>query len=210
MNSDPFSSFIMFGIPVISFIAAGAGAYLSSYLMKKGDNLATKEDIGTLTKITEEIKRQINDQVWNKQRQWELKRDSVISLVQTMDGAKDALMRYAARRDSVKGTDVDPNRFDFVQNALVVWADKASAFDASRAAAALTCSKELNDAFYRVQQSLRCGYSRLSKKEIQNYDDIGAEIRDGMIAAVTLSRRELGIADDAAPEPNEPWAPVTK
>jgi hypothetical protein len=41
---------------LLTIIAAGLGAYLSTYLREKGKNLATKEDIGELTRIVEEIK----------------------------------------------------------------------------------------------------------------------------------------------------------
>ena len=41
---------------LMTIIAAGVGAYLSTYLREKGKNLATKEDLGELTRIVEEIK----------------------------------------------------------------------------------------------------------------------------------------------------------
>ncbi|WP_028215333.1 hypothetical protein [Paraburkholderia mimosarum] len=41
---------------LMTIIASGLGAYFSTYLKEKGKNLATKEDIGELTRIVEEIK----------------------------------------------------------------------------------------------------------------------------------------------------------
>jgi hypothetical protein len=41
---------------VLSFLGGIAGAYLRSYSAKKGENLATKQDIGELTAVVEDIK----------------------------------------------------------------------------------------------------------------------------------------------------------
>jgi methionine salvage enolase-phosphatase E1 len=63
---------------------------LGSYSAKKGENLATKEDIAELTKIAEGIRAKISDDVWDRQRQWELRRDVVLDSVRALadlDGA---------------------------------------------------------------------------------------------------------------------------
>ena len=51
--------------------------FIGSYASKKGENLATKEDIAQLTKIAEGIKAEISDKVWDRQKQWEMRRDAV-------------------------------------------------------------------------------------------------------------------------------------
>jgi hypothetical protein len=60
----------IWGIPVLSFVFAGAGAYLGSYLKRKGENLATKEDFDELLrqlKLTTEATEQIKAQ-WSAQK----------------------------------------------------------------------------------------------------------------------------------------------
>lgn len=68
------------------------GAYLGSYLKKKGENLATREDIeglveqvSAVTKATKEIEAKISSDVWDRQKQWELKRDLLLDAVKRMD-----------------------------------------------------------------------------------------------------------------------------
>ncbi|MFP5203845.1 MAG: hypothetical protein ACLGP3_07715 [Acidobacteriota bacterium] len=51
--------------------------FFGSYSAKKGENLATKEDIAQLTKTAEGIKAEISDKVWDRQKQWEMRRDIV-------------------------------------------------------------------------------------------------------------------------------------
>lgn len=68
---------IIFGL----FIIGGLfGVYVSSYLKKKGEHLATKEDFDKLldqlkkqTKETEKIKDELKKTSWLEQRRWDLK-----------------------------------------------------------------------------------------------------------------------------------------
>ena len=59
-----------------------SGSFLAEYLKRKGKNLATHEDIDKLvdqvravTRATKEIEAKISSDVWDRQKQWELKRD---------------------------------------------------------------------------------------------------------------------------------------
>jgi hypothetical protein len=56
---------------------------------KKGENLATKEDIkdltaqtALLTQTAKEIEATISDKMWDRQKRWELKRDQIILVAQ--------------------------------------------------------------------------------------------------------------------------------
>lgn len=176
------------------------GSYFSPYLRKRAENLATHDDLEKLinqvratTEATKRIEARISNEVWNKQQLWEMKRDTVISVIQTMDATKDALMRYAAKRVSVAQAGADPNRFEIVIQASLLWTERIAEFESKRAVAALICSKRLSDALLDVQQALRGGYSDLRKGKISSYDDIGAVIRDRIIVTIALSRDELGI-----------------
>ena len=78
---------------VLTFILAGAGAYLGSYLKKKGENLATQEDVDKLvsqmkavTQATKDIEAKISTDVWDRQKRWELKRDALFDAVKELGG----------------------------------------------------------------------------------------------------------------------------
>jgi len=82
-----------------TLVGAFVGSYLAGYLKKKGDNLATKEDFDDLkeqtrelTQATKEIEAKINTQVWNRQRQWEMKRDILIEYARTISDFEQAIM----------------------------------------------------------------------------------------------------------------------
>lgn len=70
---------------VVTAVIAGGGAYLGSYLKKKGENWATKEDVQELarqtrilTQAAKEIESKIADEYWNRQKRWELRRGSLL------------------------------------------------------------------------------------------------------------------------------------
>ncbi len=68
--------------------------FIGSYAAKKGENLATKEDIAQLTKIAEGIRSEISDKVWDRQEQWKLKRDAVLGAQHALDALGDALTKF--------------------------------------------------------------------------------------------------------------------
>jgi hypothetical protein len=71
-------------------IGSWFGGFFGNYLKKKGENLATKEDIDELTRRTKEIEAKIDDQMWDRQRQWELTRDGVIRLMEAQSRLEEA------------------------------------------------------------------------------------------------------------------------
>ena len=85
---------------LLAAIASGFGGYFGSYLNKKGENLATKEDFkdlkdqtAELARATKEIEAKIDDKVWNRQRQWELKKEIFIEATRSVAKADETLAR---------------------------------------------------------------------------------------------------------------------
>lgn len=77
-----------------------SGIYFKSYFNKKGENLATKEDFkdlkaqtAELRQATKEIEAKIDDQVWNRQRHWEMKKEIFIEAAGTIAKADETLAR---------------------------------------------------------------------------------------------------------------------
>jgi hypothetical protein len=88
---------------LFTLVCAGIGAYASSYLKKKGENLATHEDIDkvldqvrAVTTTTKEIEAKISGEVWDRQKRWELKRDVMMQVATKSAKAKDALVQLHA------------------------------------------------------------------------------------------------------------------
>jgi len=82
-------------------------SFLPGYLNKKGENLATHEDIGkvldqvrAVTTTTKEIEAKISNEVWDRQKRWELKRDAVFEGAKRVSSAYDAFSRVQSVYDT--------------------------------------------------------------------------------------------------------------
>jgi hypothetical protein len=83
---------------LLTFLAGGIGAYCGSYLKKKGENLATREDIAGLveqvsavTQATKAIEAEISTDMWDRQKQWELKKEAVFEAAKELASAQETL-----------------------------------------------------------------------------------------------------------------------
>jgi hypothetical protein len=92
------------GSVLLSAIASGFGGYFGSYLKKKGENLPTKEGFqalkdqtSQLTRATKEIETKIDDQVWNRQRQWEMKRDILLGFARIISQFDQAVVLFGIK-----------------------------------------------------------------------------------------------------------------
>lgn len=71
----------------------------SAYAARKSENLATHEDIqkvvdqvSAVTKTQEEIKASISDDLWSRQRRWELKKEAAVRMMECV-GSLEAAVR---------------------------------------------------------------------------------------------------------------------
>jgi hypothetical protein len=69
---------------LLPLVGTGLGVYVGAYLKKKGENLATHEDVRKLidqvsavTQTTKEIETKISTDFWNRQKHWEIRRDAL-------------------------------------------------------------------------------------------------------------------------------------
>jgi hypothetical protein len=95
------------------FLLPLAGAYFGAYLKRKGENLATHEDLDKLvaqvaavTETTENIKAAISDDMWDRQKQWEMRRDIVFEVIRALGQLDNALPELCVAY-SVPIADVD-------------------------------------------------------------------------------------------------------
>lgn len=79
------------------------GWFLKPYLGKKGQDLATREDmdkvlgeVRALTTTTKGIEGKISGEVWDRQKRWELKRDVLFEAVKKSAAVHQALMKVHA------------------------------------------------------------------------------------------------------------------
>jgi hypothetical protein len=127
-----------------TFIAAGAGAYLGAYLKKKGENLATHEDLENLlaqvsavTTTTKEIESKISNETWDRQRRWETKKAALFGVVAALGTLRSALaMLIAAHQVELENEEASKQkRLEVMQD----YTRAMDAYSASGSIALITC-----------------------------------------------------------------------
>jgi hypothetical protein len=153
---------------VLNAAFIGVGIYLSSYLKKKAEHLATKEDFeqlraqtAALTQTTKEIEARISNDVWDRQKRWELKREVLFSAMRKVATVFEALKSL----ENLLQTEL--------KNPLVIttqwkqmwiakndkWFKASAALNESYLFVCVTCGTEIQDAIVKYKRSnyLGCG-----------------------------------------------------
>jgi hypothetical protein len=198
-----------FFIPSLGDIASWAAAaiagslltnYLGAgYLKKKGENLATKEDIQDLvaqvsavTKATKEIEAAVSGDLWDRQKRWELKRDLMLEVATRVSdftrelGALNACFAANLDEDSLGFIDGFHKRlqsllktsyeYDEAVGRLVIVCDKTTAL----------CLEE-----FRAISNLMS--VKISEKDRTAYDLMRGELQQKSAALIRSIRSELGL-----------------
>jgi len=168
--------------------------YLPKYVSQKAENRAMKEDIATLTRLAEEIKSAIADRSWDRQRQWEMKRDAVLAMVESLGLTSDAVMSMVRMRQ-IGSEGVSPELW--TKNNLEMLKDcnaKIANFNQKQFGLSLLCSGELRSSMMNVHgailshaQSAKDGVSR----ETVNAEQTQLILKIRELQA--LARHELGL-----------------
>jgi hypothetical protein len=123
-------------------LASLIGAYFGAYFKRKGENLATHEDLDKLieqmsavTETTENIKAAISDDVWDRQKQWEMRRDVVFEAVRALGELQKAASELRSFHPSLTSEVKDPR-----DPARSIWLEKQVTFSTCDARAASAMS----------------------------------------------------------------------
>jgi hypothetical protein len=205
---------VFFGLTAL---ASGAGAYFGSYLKKKGENLATHEDIDKLleqvsavTKTTKEIEAKISDDVWSRQKHWELKRDVLFDVAKGLGSIVDALTDvFAVYETDSKSTQTEkenPARSQKRIEAIVRFNDAANQVDQTVSLVALVCGDEVK----RELHGFGLFHRRLSQKITAGQPDAFMPSLSELVARrekiIALMRKEMGIEPEPSAKPSPPTA----
>lgn len=189
-----------FGWIATLIIASGIGSYIGSYLKKKGENLATHDDLDKLvaqmqatTEATKAIETRIDDQIWNKQRQWEMKRDVLLGLARTISDFEQAVMDIGAKIERHGNSVYEAERFN---RALAAWNATSAKFEQDSFVAGLVISMETRLALMELKSALRGATNDVLKT--QTHDAYKAHHKNVVFELEKIKviiRKELGVAE---------------
>src|ERR1017187_4695064 len=186
-----------------TLVTAFVGSYLASYLKKKGENLATHEDIGKLveqmqavTQATKEIEAKISNEVWNRQKQWEVRRDVIFETVKQLGEVQANFAALVAYGFTLSITTDTTQRETY----LLKKQQSTEAYNAaflglckSLHIVSLVCGPEVKRELLNIQRIILTNSMKMSLSETPDPGKVTKELADAMEHVVDAIRKELGI-----------------
>jgi hypothetical protein len=196
-------------VAVVTFLSGGTGAYLGSYLKKKGENLATHEDINKLvdqvsavTTATKQIETKISSDLWDRQKQWELKREVLFDAAKKLSEVDNRLLSlHTFWEHLLQGKIEGEESWIQLKNKYVTeWRDSMRSLEETESLIFVTCSRETMLAFAEFTDLLRNTSSKIVSGDLEAYAKSKTE-RGKIMALVRIEiRKELGINFDLTPQ----------
>jgi len=190
---------------VFSLIGAWAGSYLSAYLKTKGENLATHEDISKLvdqvravTQTTKEIEAKISEDVWDRQRKWEMKRDLLFGMVKGLSAMAHSLDgAFATARMVQKIEPPNPALMEkHLSEMSLDMKTSLTSFNEAWDLARLVCSDETRDAVFRVRSLLNERRKQVRQLDFDAYRASSADYESARTMVHQRIKIELGIKEE--------------
>ena len=192
---------------LLTAVVAGAGAYFGSYLKKKGENLATHEDVDKLvnqvavvTVTTREIEAKISNDVWERQRKWEVKRDALFEALKDIASMEDCLGTFIA---TFKGASQAAPGQQTWENKKAEAVDLYNKHDASLARtlilATLVCTDEVRDKFLMLKQVILLMFNLAVIGKPDEASKAWPEFTAKLLELESAIRRELSMSVSVRP-----------
>lgn len=185
-----------------TLVGSFAGAYLSAYFKKKGENLATHEDIDKLvdevaavTTTTKKIEAEISGDMWDRQKRWELKRDVLLQGARRMADTQAAILELEGvlkveTQSSSSQTPRDMSQHQ--EQALAKWTSAMSAADETALLASVVCGRDAGRLFANLNTLGEHVVKRILEKDTSAYRESCEEIAKKAGLVRDFIRRELG------------------
>jgi hypothetical protein len=187
------------GIAVTTFVAGGVGAYLGSYLKKKAENFATHEDIGKLveqmaavTQTTKEIEAKISNDVWSRQKRWEVQQTALLGTLRDLAAAESlvyTLLHEYAKVDNGKLTLEEKDRRELRNREFM---NAIHSFWQSKLATGIVCGKRIADQLDKIDHEIARVRLRAQQGSISEAWDIVDTIQREKGALGVIIREEMG------------------
>lgn len=185
---------------VVTVVASFVGSFIGSYLKKKGENLATHEDLDKLveqvravTTTTKEIEAKISTDVWDRQKRWEMKREVLFDATKRLGAVQAALQNYqvALEVKEKRRQNGQSEMPQFIVDAGNKWFDAIEKFKETVLLLETVCGPEVKNASGDFQQLSVTVAAAVHKGDLQIYKNSSAELKQKAQALTNAIRKEL-------------------
>jgi hypothetical protein len=178
--------------------------YLAGYAKKKGENRAIHEDIGKLTdqvaavtKTAKEIEAKISNEMWDRQKQWELRREVFFQATKRLADISEVLFRNKALMEIPHVSEQGRLAWHEAKNeAVKSFYSALTAFDETRLFVATVCDKETARAFNEFAILTGQVADAINKGNTEVYDRSQTELAEKMLSVRNAIRKELRLDAD--------------
>jgi hypothetical protein len=183
-------------------IGSWFGGFFGTYLRKKGENLATKEDIDDLveqtrqlTQATKEIEAKISHEVWDRQRKWEVKKEALFDAARGLVELNNALMQLSSVADAKKNKPDIPEHVWLLQEneALKTCMEAANSLQKITLLLSVTVGPEVLVAFGKTNNLLKDMSAKMSDGDFEGARRLVGSNRKSMNELILEIRAELGV-----------------
>jgi hypothetical protein len=164
--------------------------FLPSYMKKKGENLATKEDIqelarqtAVLTQAAKEIEARISIGVWSQQQRWDVQKTALLESLKELASAETFLSRLVYTFSDT--TDHSGDWAERRKEANEKYADAINNFWRTQLATEIVCGRAIGDQFQEIDNI----FKRMLKMARQGDFDF---ILDKQYLELDAAKRQLG------------------
>jgi hypothetical protein len=188
---------LFMGVAITSIVGSWAGSFLGAYLKKKGENLATHEDVdkivsqvAAVTRATKEIESKIDRATWDRQKQWELKREVLFEVTKQTALAKDALTNLYGIYNAPAGK---PERLDQKVKVALEWQSAAQQLNQTTAFVSVVCRDELHTLLLHFGLFCRNFAQRIFDGDTSGFQEAMKELNARLNAIRVVTRQEAWI-----------------
>lgn len=187
-------------------IVAGLGAYFGAYLKKKGESLATREDLEKLvrqteavTSATKRIEEQISDEFWQRRCRWEAKRDTIFEAMKRLGEFEAAIAQLAGSMAAGDRGIAGPQA---IEDQIQLRREVSSAmkmFGISKNLVMLACGEDANPVLASVQIEMADLVKRVMTGQPIDRDTAFLGMANPLAQVYTFLRAHLGT--ESGPRP---------
>jgi DNA-binding FrmR family transcriptional regulator len=191
-------------LAMTTLLSALVGSFLGSYLKKKGENLATQEDINKIvgqmaavTESTKKIEAKISNEMWDRHKQWEFKKEALIEAMRALADIVHGLQRLDATSGAAPASDDEESGYkaELRRIAIEHWREVLPSSERARLVAKLVCGTEVNDRFSAVNNVTRDVAEQLLAGNLKAYDDSRSILAEAFTSLISAIRKELHISE---------------
>jgi hypothetical protein len=184
-----------------TLIGAFVGSFLGGYFRTKGENVATHEDIQKLvdqvratTEATKAIEARISNEVWDRQRQWELKRDALLEGGRALADLNAALMKlnavYSAKAENTQIS----KAFENQETAAIDAFNKAAySFQRAQLVVSVVSGNEVQKAFIAMETILKEISLEVVDGDTKKYSKTLPRLKESATGVTRAIQKELGM-----------------